>query len=151
MSELTSSLEISETINQFEAALMDHPAVDCPVTHRFTPGLYIREIFIPAGTLITSAEHKTEHPFVITKGEIEVISENEGAVIYQAPFHGITKPGTRRMLRAITDVVWTTYHVTQHTDLDRIAEEIIEPNSNPLLENRVAQWRVSNNQVKQIS
>lgn len=151
MSELTSNREITETINRFEAALMDHPAVDCPVTHRFTPGLYIRQTRVPAGTLFTSAEHKTEHPFVLTEGELEIISENEGAVFYKAPLHGVTKAGTRRMIRAITDVVWTTYHVTQHTDLDRIAEEIIEPNSNPLLENRVAQWRISNNQTKQIS
>ena len=150
MSELTSSQEITETINQFEAALMDHPTVECPVTHRFTPGLYIRQTTVPAGTLFTSAEHKTEHPFVLTEGELEIISENEGAVFYKAPLHGITKVGTRRMIRAITDVVWTTYHVTQHTDLDKIAEEILAPNCNPLLENHIAQWRVSNNQIKKI-
>jgi len=150
MSELTSSQEIKETIDQFEAALTEYPAVDCPVVHRFTPGLYIREIFIPAGTMLTSAEHKKEHPFVITKGEIEVISENEGAITYLAPFHGITKPGTRRMLRAITDTIWTTYHVTQETDLDKIAEDIIAPHSNPLLQNHIAQWRISNNKIEQI-
>jgi hypothetical protein len=150
MSELTASREIKETIDQFEAALAEYPAVDCPVVHRFTPGLYIRQTTIPAGTLVTSAEHKTEHPFVITQGEIEVISENEGAVVYKAPFHGTTKPATRRMLRAITDVVWTTFHVTKETDLEKIAEEILTPHSNPLLENHPAQWRISNNQVKQI-
>jgi hypothetical protein len=150
MTELLSSKEITETIDQFEAALMEYPDVDCPVTHRFTPGLYIREIFIPAGTLVTSAEHKKEHPFVITQGEIEVISENEGAVIYTAPFHGITKPGTRRMLRAITDVVWITFHVTNETDLEKIAEELIAPHCNPLLKNHLPQWHVSNNQIKKI-
>jgi hypothetical protein len=150
MSELTSSQEIKETIDQFEAALTEYPAVDCPVVHRFTPGLYIRQTTVPAGTMFTSAEHKTEHPFVLTEGELEVISENEGAVFYKAPLHGVTKAGTRRMIRAITDVVWTTYHVTQETDLDKIAEDIIAPHSNPLLQNHIAQWRISNNKIEQI-
>lgn len=150
MNELTSSQDITETIDRFEAALMEYPAVDCPVTHRFTPGLYIRQTKVPAGTLFTSAEHKIEHPFVLTEGELEIISEKEGAVFYKAPLHGTTKAGTRRMIRAITDVVWTTFHVTQNTDLEKIAEEILAPNCNPFLENHLAQWRISNNQIKEI-
>ena len=150
MNQLASSKEITEIIDQFEAALMEYPAVDCPVTHQFTPGLYIRQTTVPAGTLFTSAEHKTEHPFVLTEGELEIISENEGSVFYKAPLHGITKAVTRRMIRAITDVVWTTFHVTNKTDLDEIAEELLAPNCNPLLENHIAQWRISNNQMKQI-
>jgi len=150
MSELATSREITEIIDQFEAALIEYPTVDCPVTHQFTPGLYIRQTTVPAGTLFTSAEHKTEHPFVLTEGELEIISENEGAVFYKAPLHGVTKAGTRRMIHAITDVVWTTFHVTNETDLDKIAEEILVPNCNPLLGNHIERWRISNNQMKQI-
>lgn len=107
--------------------------VEMPVTHRFTPGLYIREIHIPAGTLLTSAIHRTEHPFIISKGRIAVISENEGRVIYEAPHCGITKPGTRRVLHAETDTVWTTFHATEETDVARICAAILEPHANELL------------------
>lgn len=108
------------------------PPVEMPVTHRFTPGMYIREIFIPAGTLLTSAIHRTQHPFVISQGRIAVISENEGTVIYEAPHTGITMPGTRRVLHAETDTIWTTFHITDETDVEKICDEILEPHINPL-------------------
>ena len=106
--------------------------------------MYIREIFIPAGTLLTSMEHRTAHPFVISKGRILVSSENEGSVVYEAPHTGITLPGTRRALYAETDTVWTTFHATELTDVEAIGESILAPPSNPLLEeSHQPQWRDS--------
>lgn len=122
------------TIDEFEAAIIDGPRVDCPVTNRFTPGMYIREIFMPAGSFVTSMEHKTEHPFVISKGKVMVTSENEGQVIYEAPHLGITAPGTRRALYIIEDTVWTTFHVTDETDVEKIGLEILAPHNNILIE-----------------
>jgi hypothetical protein len=124
-------------IDDIEKAIVEsgRPPAYCPVEHRFTPGLYIREIFIPAGTLLTSMEHRKEHPFVISQGRIEVVSETEGSVIYEAPYTGITQPGTRRALHALTDVVWTTFHVTDETDIEKIVAEITAPHVNPLLPN----------------
>lgn len=107
--------------------------VEMPVIHRFAPGLYIREIHIPAGTLLTSATHRTRHPFIISKGRIAVMSETEGRVIYEAPYCGITEPGTRRVLHAQTDTVWTTCHATEETDVAKICDAILEPHQNPLL------------------
>lgn len=127
-----------------EAELAQMPQVDCPVVHRFTPGLYIREITMPAGTLITSAVHKTQHPFVISKGRIRVVSETEGAVEYVAPYCGVTMPGTRRMLLAIEETVWTTFHVIKPEeagDVERIASRILEENPNPLLPDLEEGWR----------
>lgn len=136
------------SLDELEASIVasDCPRVDCPIVHRFTPGLYIREITIPAGTLLTSMEHLLEHPFVISKGRIRVTSETEGSVIYEAPHTGITQPGTRRALFAETDVVWTTFHVTQETDVEKIGEAILAPHFNPLLEDNspgLEQWRSS--------
>lgn len=123
------------------------PKPDIQVTHAFTPGLYIRTCRIPAGALLTSMMHRTEHPFVITEGRIRVISEHEPSVTYQAPHHGITKPGTRRMLFAEEETVWTTYHVTDETDVEKIGEQILAPNTNPLLAGTPETgegWRESN-------
>lgn len=108
------------------------PRAVCPVEHIFTPGLYTRRTTLPAGSLVTSMEHKTEHPFVVAKGTVEVITP-EGAFIYQAPHSGITMPGTRRVLRALTETVWFTFHVTEKTDVEAIASDILEPHANPLL------------------
>jgi hypothetical protein len=131
-------------IDKMESSLVEYSPADCPVTHRFTDGMYIREIFIPKGTILTSMEHKTEHPFVISMGHIAVISANEDKVIYSAPFTGITKPKTRRVLYAIEDTIWTTFHVTDKMDVEEIGADILEQHSNNLLENgdpRLNQWK----------
>lgn len=125
MNELLTSKD--EILDDLEVALAHLPRVELPVVHRFTPGMYIREISIPAGTMLTSMVHKTEHPFVLSQGRIKVTSDNEGSVIYEAPFTGITQPGTRRALHAETDVIWTTFHATDLTDVEAICDEILEP------------------------
>jgi hypothetical protein len=132
------------SIDQLEKTLVeDYPRAECPVIHRFTPGLYIREIHVPAGTLATSMEHLTEHPFVVSKGRIRVISETEGTVIYEAPHTGITPAGTRRVVYAETDVIWTTFHATTETDVDKIGAAILAPHENPLLPTEARnQWKL---------
>ena len=138
MSQVAKMKPKADLLNDLEVALSKLPRVELPVTHAFTPGMYIREIKIPAGTMLTSMTHKTEHPFVISEGAIKVTSDNEGSVIYEAPHTGITQPNTRRALHALTDVVWTTFHATTETDVEKICEEILEPlNTNHLeLENQ---------------
>lgn len=125
------------TLDEVEEIHGALPQVDCPVRHAFTPGLYIREITMPAGTVVTSAIHKTRHPFIISKGRVRVVSETEGAVEYEAPHRGITEPGTRRLLLVIEETVWTTFHATDLTDVAEIAKEILEP-GNPKIE---AGWK----------
>lgn len=108
--------------------LTQAPAVDLPLVHRFTPGLYVREIFMPAGTLCTSKIHKTEHPFVITKGRVSVYIPGVGVEHFQAPHFGITKPGTRRVLYIHEDCTWITFHPnpTDDEDLTVMEERLIE-------------------------
>jgi hypothetical protein len=143
MNELT----IPKTIDELEAAMVELRPATAPVVHRFTPGLYIRECQVTAGTLLTSMRHLTEHPFVLSKGRLRMISETEGNAIIEAPFTGITPAGTRRVVYAETDAVFTTFHVTDETDVAKIGEAILEPHHNPLLgDNHPAlnQWKQSN-------
>jgi hypothetical protein len=123
-----------EFIDRCEAEMMRMDEAEMPVTNRFTPGLYIREIFIPAQTLLTSKIHKTEHPYVISQGDISVWTEQVGTVRLRAPHSGITLPDTRRILFAHEDTTWTTFHATDETDLEKIEAKIIEMRTNPLLE-----------------
>ncbi len=83
--------------------------LDAPLRHIFTPGLYTREIFMPKGSLIVSRIHNTTHTFVVSKGHAAVLVD--GVVEHiKAPYTGITKPGTRRVLFIHEDCIWTTFH-----------------------------------------
>ena len=120
--------DITKSIDELESTLKDLPQVECPLKHIFTPKLYCREIFMPAGSLIVSKIHKTEHPFFVLKGVALVkINESEWERI-EAPYSGITYPGTRRVLYIEEDCVWTTAHVLakEGETLEEIEDRIIE-------------------------
>lgn len=130
--------EKDDRVDELEAVMQEcFPAIECPVEHRFTDGMYIREIYMPAESLITSKIHKTEHPYVVSKGKVLVSIDGGEWVLIEAPFTGITKPGTRRVLYVLEDCVWTTFHLNpSNTDsVDEIEERIIEKHDNILLNN----------------
>jgi hypothetical protein len=116
-----------DPVDVLEALLMTLPErIDAPLVHRFTPGLYVREIFMPKGAIIISKIHKTEHPYTVSKGWARVF-DGKGIVDIRAPYTGITKPGTRRVLLIVEDCIWTTYHPSNETDLDKLEEQLIQP------------------------
>jgi hypothetical protein len=137
-------MEPDEMLNELELEMLNYEPRECPLIHRFTPGLYIREIFMPKDTLLTSVRHLTTHPFFIMKGDVSVWYTNIPVQRYVAPYTGITKAGTRRLLYTHEDTIWTTVHVTDLTDPDEIAQSITDTMPNPRLDPndpRVNVWR----------
>lgn len=124
--------DIMDRFDEVEKVIAGMPPAEMPVTHRFTPGLYIREIFLRKGTIVTTKVHKTEHPYVISMGLVTVRS-SDGVERFQAPWTGITKPGTKRIIYVEEDTIWTTFHVTNKTNILEIEADIIEPRVNKLL------------------
>lgn len=95
-----------------------------PVNHYFAPGLYAREMFIPAGTLIVGKIHKHAHINHISYGDI-CVSTFEGIKRLQGPLTMVSPVGVKRVVCAITDTLWTTFHVTEETDLEKIEDYVI--------------------------
>lgn len=110
--------------------------VDCPLEHTFTPGLYSRQITMPTGCLIVSEVHKFEHQYVVLDGVVEVWTEETGWVLYKAPFSGITKAGTRRVLKIHLTTIWQTFHPTNCTTVEAVHDEIIENRENTLIQGK---------------
>jgi len=92
---------------------LKQPQVDCPVRHLFAPGIYIREIFMPAvkpkGTFVIGCEHKTQHFNIILTGRARVMMDG---VVYvkEAPDCFISGPGVRKILLIEEDMIWQTIH-----------------------------------------
>lgn len=100
------------------------PQEDCPVKHRFTPGCYLREIFMPADTYVIGKIHSTEHFNIILKGRVTVITA-EGTETYEAPHTFVSEAGVQKVVYMHTDCVWQTVHVTEKTDIDQIEQDVI--------------------------
>jgi hypothetical protein len=137
-------LTINDKIDELELAMQEYEAIDCPLTHVFTPGLYTRTIVMPAGSLITSMIHKTRHQFIISAGTALVKVNESDWIRLTAPYVGITEPGTRRILYIEHACVWTTCHPVSIQPEDegpealakavqQVEDEIIEKHENRLL------------------
>ena len=97
------------------------------VTHIFAPGVYAREMSIKKDSLIVGKLHKTEHINIISQGDISVKTEF-GTNRYQSPCSFVSRIGTKRVVFAHEDTVWTTIHPTNETDLKAIEEHVIAKN-----------------------
>lgn len=117
-----------QQVNQIDRTLAEMPQQEMPLFHVFTPGLYTRSIFMPAGSFLTSRIHIFEHPFVISAGIVSVWCDEKGWEVLRASHIGVTKAGTRRILYIHEDTIWTTFHVTDETDPDKIVDSMsLEP------------------------
>lgn len=128
--------EANAAIDALEAALLSrYPKIDCPLNHSFGDQLYLREIFMPKDSKITSRIHKKRHPFFVMKGKVRVWVDGRGWQLIEAPYFGWTEPGTRRVLDVLEDTFWITCHANPDDteDLEIIEERIIEKHDNPLL------------------
>ena len=130
-----------EQIDRLQAEMVKMPQAELVTEHFFSPGMYCRRVFRPAGTLIVGKVHKQPHFFLCAKGEIIAWTEN-GMKKLQAGDVVESKPGTKRITLATQDSIGITVHKTDKTDLDDIEAELIEPDETALFD--------STNKLKQI-
>lgn len=123
--DMDATLEAIEKVQVIEAALTKLPQVHCPVEHIFEPGKYIREIFMPAGALVTGAIHKHAHYNHIIKGKVIVFTRDESdGVMLEAPCSWESQPCIKRAVLVLEDCIWRTVHdnPTNTTDIDKLVE-----------------------------
>ncbi|MCE5185019.1 MAG: hypothetical protein LLF76_02715 [Planctomycetaceae bacterium] len=118
-------------IQEFEAALAQAPGAffgdtdNCPLTHRFADGQYVREIFIPKGMVLVGKIHRFSHANFLMRGKVIVVTEEGGRELIEAPRVMVSPAGTKRALVTLEDTVWVTVHNTQQQDLEEIEKEVI--------------------------
>ena len=119
------SQEMREAIFRFEDYVKEQPQAEYELIHRFTPGLYTREVRVPAGSMCVGAIHKTEHISIFLEGKMLVPTDDGGSVEITAPMVEVAQPGTKRVGLALEEVRWLTVHPTELTDVDKILDEIV--------------------------
>lgn len=132
---------IRSGIIEYEAALAAQPNAVfgdndiCPLKHSFAGPLYVREIFIPAGMEIVGKIHRHDHPNFLLSGTVMVVTEEKGFEELTGPLSIISVAGTKRALKAVTDVRWVTVHyVGDERDLKKIEAMVIAPSYSELEE-----------------
>ena len=100
---------------------------EAPVVHRFSPGVYAREIFMPAGTVVVGHIHKTKHLNIVLSGEATVMIDGQ-IVSISAPCVFESEAGVRKVLLIEEDMRWMTIHAnpSECQDVVKLEEELIE-------------------------
>lgn len=116
---------IREKLARLEQAMMGSgQEVELPVKHHFARGVYVRELFIPKGTVLVGKIHKYSQVNIVSKGDISVLTE-DGIKRVQAGSTIVSGAGIKRAGYAHEDTVWVTIHGTHETDVDRLEDELI--------------------------
>src|SRR5213079_638452 len=106
----------SSKVDLIEREFLKLPQVDCPVVHRFGPGIYIREVTVPAGSYAIGHAQRFEHMNVFLKGRVTVMNDDGTSTDLVAPMTFIGKPG-RKIGYVHEDMVWQNIYATAETDI----------------------------------
>jgi quercetin dioxygenase-like cupin family protein len=122
-----------EQIDALQAEMVKMPQLELQTDHFFSPGMYLRRVFRPAGACIVGKIHREPHFFMCAAGEILAWTES-GIRHLRAGDVVCSQPGTKRVTLAITDAIGITVHRTDKTDLEEIEADLIEPEPQALFD-----------------
>lgn len=123
-------LNIPKAIKEFSVL----PQVECPVSHHFADGQYVRETHMPKGTFAIGKKHRFATINIILKGELSVYNgENSPILHIKAPAIWTSEAGVQKMAYFHEDTIWVNAHPTEETDIDKIEEKFIVKEDKELL------------------
>lgn len=112
--------ERREKIQSLETVMLQEDQVDIPVNHRFSGGIYAREITIPKGTLLTGRIHKFDHFDIMLSGDVTV-STDTGEVKRLTGLNIMEgKAGKKRAGYTHEDTHWITFHSAEERDPEQM-------------------------------
>lgn len=111
--------DVRSRLQHIEREMLKMEQVSCPVVHRFGPGIYIREITMPAGAFVIGARHKREQFNIMLKGRVTVLNDNGSMTELVAPMAFVGKPG-QKVGYVHEEVVWQNVYATDETDIEAL-------------------------------
>lgn len=123
---LSSHQKIEALLPQMRAM----PQAECVEKHHFGPGVYVREVTMPSGSVVVGKPHKVEHLCVMLQGRMRLLQDDGSVVELCAPATFLSKPG-RKIAHIIDTVVFQNIFATDETDIEKLELMFIET---PVLE-----------------
>jgi hypothetical protein len=109
--------------------MLEQPQVECSVIHRFAPGVYVREVTVPAGTFAVGHFQKTEHLCVMTRGRVTLVHDDGSREEIAAPYTYVAKPG-RKVGYVHEDMTWLNVYATDERDVTKLEATYLHKSDN---------------------
>lgn len=132
-----------ESFTRFMNCLPEEQRVDCPNKHYFAPGVYVREMFIPAGTFIIGRVHKTSHINIMLQGEGKFIINGEIVDVKQGDIFN-SDANVRKVCIATSDVRFLNVFPVAHEDVEELEKELAHEEPEPTKEELEAFNEITN-------
>ena len=100
--------------------------IEPKIQHHFGGGVYAKEAFIPANSLLMQHTHKFDHLSILAKGSVELVVDGVKSIV-DAPACITIQAGKHHGVKSLTDVTWYCIHATDCVDEDEIDNVIIAP------------------------
>jgi hypothetical protein len=94
-----------EKVTRLERDMLRMPQAACTVRHHFSPGLYIRELRMPAGTIALGHYQRHAHMNILMQGACRVLNPEGHPIEMRAPLTFVGAPG-RKVGLVMEDIVW---------------------------------------------
>lgn len=111
--------DVGPAVERLEAAMLAVPQAPCAVVHRFAPGLYVREVTIPAGVFAIGHYQREPHLCVMTRGRVTLVGRDGATEEVIAPVTYIAQPG-RKVGYVHEDMTWLNIYATDETDVEQL-------------------------------
>lgn len=114
-------------IESLEDAMLHIDHIEVEPVHRFSDGLYARELTIPAGHIIIGHRHRHETMNILLRGKIRVMIDGRTREL-SAPHVVMSAAGTRKVAYAVEETVWLNVHPNpdNERDLEKLEARYIE-------------------------
>lgn len=123
---------LSQKVDHLLAQVEQMPQVDCQTKHYFGPSIYIREVTMPAGTVVIGKPHKKEHMCVMLQGRMVVVKDDGTKQELVAPLTFVGSAG-RKVAYILETTIFQNIMATDETDID-VLENMFIDNTQPALE-----------------
>ena len=123
---------LEQQIGNLYVTAKEYPQIQCKEKHHFGPNIYIKEVTMPAGSLIIGKHHRMEHLCNMMSGRMIVVDSDGNRAELIAPMTFMAKPG-RKIAYIIETVVFQNIYSTSETDIEKL-ENMLVDNSKDLLE-----------------
>lgn len=104
-------------------ALPNEEKREFEVKHTFLNGMYMRELFIPKGSLLIGKIHKIPCMNIVSKGDISVLTET-GSARVKAGFTVSSPAGIQKVGYAHEDTIFVNVFRTDETDIEKIEDAV---------------------------
>jgi hypothetical protein len=129
----TVQADIKQSLDNLAVAVKQAPQVECPEKHHFGPNIYIKEVTLPAGSVIVGKYHRHEHLCNMVSGKMIVVDSEGNRTELVAPITFMAKSG-RKIAYIIETVVFQNIYSTSETDIQKLEDMIVDNSKDMLLE-----------------